>query len=318
MNSSLTRRHFLAASALLPLGLATTASLVSSGPLSAAEPAKRPGGPRLKTGLNAYCFDPLLRENLKDPTKGLSLFDVLTFCAEQNVDAIDPTGYYFPGYPEVPRDKFLNDFKRRAFELGVEISGTGIKNDFASPNATARAADVARAKQWIEAAARLGAPVLRVFAGPVPPAPHTWDEAAKWMADALQQCVAHGEKYGVIVGLQNHGDMLRTADECLKVLGMVKSPWIGLILDTGNFLTPDPYADIARVIPVTVNWQIKEVLQNRKGPPTDLKKLVGIIRAGGYRGYIPIETLARPGQPYDPRARATELLAGVRAALAQS
>lgn len=318
MHSPITRRHFLANSALLPLGLATAASLVSPGNLSAAEPAKRPGGPRLKLGLNAYCFDPLLRENLKYPTKGLSLFDVLTFCAEQNVDAIDPTGYYFPGYPEVPRDKFLNDFKRRAFELGVDISGTGIKNDFAAPNAAARAADVERAKQWIEAAARLGAPVLRVFAGPVPPKPHTWDDGAKWMAEALHSCVVHGEKFGVIVGLQNHGDMLKTADECLKVLGMVKSPWIGLILDTGNFLTPDPYDDIARVISVTVNWQIKELLQSNKGPKTDLPKLVRIIRAGGYRGYIPIETLTMKGVPYDAPTRATELLAGLRAALTQT
>ena len=92
----------------------------------------------LKTSINAYCFDPLLRENLKDPTTGMSLFQVLDFCAEHNVDAIDPTGYYFPGYPDVPRDTFLNEFKRRAFELGLDISGTGIKNDFASPNAAAR------------------------------------------------------------------------------------------------------------------------------------------------------------------------------------
>ena len=78
----------------------------------------------LKLAINAYCFDPLLRDNLKDPATGMSLFDVLEYCAQQNVDAIDPTGYYFPGYPEVPRDKFLNDFKRRAFELGLDISAS--------------------------------------------------------------------------------------------------------------------------------------------------------------------------------------------------
>ena len=246
----------------------------------------------------------------------MSLFDVLEFCADHNVDAIDPTGYYFPGYPEVPRDKFLNDFKRRAFGLGIDISGTGIKNDFASPDAAARAADIERAKQWIEAAARMGAPVLRVFAGAVPLKPHSWDDGANWMTDALHQCVEHGEKYGVIVGLQNHGDMLKSADECIKILDRLKSPWIGLVLDTGNFLTQDPYADIARVIPVTVNWQIKELLQGNNGPKTDLTKLVRIIREGGYRGYIPIETLKRGTEPYDPRARTMELLSDLRSALA--
>ena len=310
----ITRRSVLKSSVLLPLAAASTTTL--AGISTASQPTGIDSHSFLKTSINAYCFDPLLRDNIKDASTGMSLYDALDFCAEQNVDAIDPTGYYFPGYPNVPSDKFLNEFKRRAFGLGLDISGTGIKNDFASPNAVSRAADVELAKQWIEVAARLGAPVLRVFAGAVPPQPHSWDDGAKWMADALHQCVEYGEKFGVIVGLQNHGDMLQTADECLTVLAMVKSPWIGLILDTGNFLTPDPYADIARVIPVTVNWQIKELLQANKGPKTDLKKLVGIIRQAGYRGYIPIETLKRKGEEYDARARTKELLNGLRAALA--
>jgi sugar phosphate isomerase/epimerase len=314
MKLSSARRNLLKSAIMLPFGFA--AGLTCERRADATVASNRNAKSYLKTSINAYCFDPLLRENLKDPKVGMSLFDVLAFCAEHNVDAIDPTGYYFPGYPEVPRDKYLNEFKRRAFELGVDISGTGIKNDFATPDASARAKDIQLAKQWIEAAARLGAPVLRVFAGAVPPQPYSWDDGAKWMSDALNECVEHGEKYGVIVGLQNHGDMLKTADECLKVLSMVKSPWIGLILDTGNFLTANPYDDIARVISVTVNWQIKELLQSNKGDKTDLHKLVRIIREGGYRGYIPIETLKRAGQPYDPRARTTELLGDLRAALA--
>lgn len=313
----LSRRRFLTASTLAPLAFAA-GGLAGAGALVAAHSPRAPGGARLKVGINAYSFDPLLRENLKDPHAGLSLFDLLSFCAEQNVDAIDPTGYYFPGYPEVPRDRFLNEFKRRAFELGVEISGTGIRNNFASPDAATRAADVERAKQWIEAAGRMGAPVVRVFAGPVPPAPHTWNDGAKWIVESLQACVEHGATYGVIVGLQNHGDMLKSADECLQILERVQSPWIGLILDTGYFLTPDPYADIARMIPLTVNWQIKELLQGNKGAPIDLPKLVRILRQGGYRGYIPIETLAIKGVPYDPRARVLEMLAALRGALAQA
>jgi hypothetical protein len=60
-------------------------------------PAKRVGGPRLKTSLNAYSFNKVLSDHLKGSGKGMSLFELLDFCAEQNFDAIDPTGYYFPG-----------------------------------------------------------------------------------------------------------------------------------------------------------------------------------------------------------------------------
>jgi sugar phosphate isomerase/epimerase len=327
MKPTLTRRSFLQQAAIVPV--AAAAGLLSAQRLEAAESTAAPAtsidartratfGSRLKVSLNAFSFDALLRENLKDSSKGMSLFDVLDFCAQQNVDAIDPTGYYFPGYPTVPTDKYVNEFKRRAFELGLEISGTGIRNDFAASDPTTRAADIERAKQWIEVAARLGAPVLRVFAGAVPPAPQTWEEGAKRIADALHVCVQHGEKFGVVVGLQNHGDMLRNADECLNVLARVPSRWTGLILDTGNMLTEDPYADIARVIPMTVNWQIKELLGGNQGPQTDLPKLVRLIRTANYRGYLPIETLSIKGQPYNARARVTEMLGRLRAALAES
>jgi hypothetical protein len=99
--------------------------------------------------------------------------------------------------------------------------------------------------------------------------------------------------------------MLQSADEVLKILGMVQSDWLGTIVDTGNFLTSDPNADIARVIPHAVNWQVKELLRDRQGPKIDMVRLVVIIRASNYRGYVPIETLPTPGREdeYDAYAR---------------
>jgi sugar phosphate isomerase/epimerase len=312
------RRDFITRASLLPMGAAAGVALGASGhPAAAAAPIRRGGGPRLKTSLNAYSFNKPLNDQIKGRAKGISLFDLLETCAEMDFDALDPTGYFFPGYPKVPSDKYINDFKRRAFQLGVDISGTGVRNDFASPDKEARAADVRHVKEWIECAARMGAPVIRVFAGPVPEG-YAWDQVASWMADSLRECVEHGQKYGVLVGVQNHGDMLKTGDQVLKVLQMVDSDWFGSIVDTGYFMSPDPYRDIAQVTPFAVNWQIKEKVDGVKGTNrTDLKKLVKIIRAGGYRGYIPIETLSNKTEPYDPRARVAELLAALREALKQ-
>jgi sugar phosphate isomerase/epimerase len=315
VDDAVNRRDFFTRASLLTLG----AGLAAAGPPAAAQaPVKRAGGPKLKTGLNAYSFSKTLNDQLKGRAKGVSLIDLLEFCAEMDIDALDPTGYFFPGYPKVPSDSYINDFKRRAHQLGVDISGTGVRNNFAAADKAARAADVRHAKEWIECAARMGAPVLRVFAGPEPDG-YKWDQAAAWMADDLRECAEHGKKYGVLVGVQNHGDMLKNADQVLKIVKMVGSDWFGVIVDTGYFQTPDPYQDIARVIPYAVNWQIKEKLDGAAGSnKTDLKKLVRIIRASGYRGYLPIETLSVKGQPYDPRARVTELLGQLREALAQT
>ncbi len=314
----MTRRNFTAVLAPWSLGIAGWGLGSLGRTLFAQSPIKRVGGPKLKTSLNAYSFSKPLNDQLKGRAKGVSLFELLDFCAEAGFDALDPTGYFFPGYPKVPTDLYLNDFKRRAFQLGVEISGTGVRNDFATPDATKRAADVQHVKEWIECAARMGAPVIRVFAGPVPSGP-TWDEVSKWMADDLRACAEHGKKYGVLVGVQNHGDTLKTADDVLKIVKMVDSDWFGVIVDTGYFQSPDPYKDIARVLPYAVNWQIKEKVDGVKGNSrTDLKKLVGIIKAGGYRGYLPIETLSIAGEPYDPRARVTQMLGELRETIGQT
>jgi sugar phosphate isomerase/epimerase len=141
------------------------------------------------------------------------------------------------------------------------------------------------------------------------------------MVDELKKCVEHGEKYGVLIGIQNHGDTLKTADDVLKIVKKVDSPWFGVIVDTGYFLSPDPYQDIARVLPHAVNWQIKEKVDGAAGhSKTDLKRLLKIIRDAGYRGYLPIETLSVKGgtETYDPRARVTQLLKELREAMKET
>src|SRR6516225_2754390 len=189
MTRHLSRRDFVSRVSLLPLGAAAGIGLGSGYQAAVAQtPIGRVGGPKLKTSLNAYSFNKALNDQIKGRGKGLSLFDVLDFCAEQNFDAIDPTGYFFPGYPKVPSDKYINTFKRRAFVLGLDISGTGVRNNFATPDKAKRAADVKHVKEWVEVAARLGAPVLRVFAGPQPK-DHTFDEAAEWLVEELKKCV---------------------------------------------------------------------------------------------------------------------------------
>lgn len=310
------RRDFLKSAAILPLGL----SLGNKSGLKASftgDNASPPvGTSKIKLSLNAWSYNVPLYKYMKGEEHGMSLFDLLEECAKLDFDAVDPTGYFFPGYPEVPDRNFINRFKRRAFQLGLDISGTGIRNDFAISDLTRRKVDIELAKRWIEVASEMGAPVLRVFAGSQPEG-DTWEETAVRVSDALAECAKHGEKYGVLVGVQNHGDMLKSADEVLKILSLVKSDWLGTVVDTGFFLTPDPYADIERVIPRAVNWQVKELLGDRKEGKIDMDRLVGIIRASDYRGYVPIETLPMPGkeEEYDAYTMVPELLGAFRKAL---
>ncbi len=307
------RRTFLRSAALAPVALGFGG--LGAAALRAQTPIQRRGGPLLKLSLNAYSFSKALNDHVKGRGTGMSLFDLLEFCAEHDIPGLDPTAYFFPGYPGVPETTYLNDFKRRAHQLGVDITGTGVRNNFASPDAARRAADVEHVKEWVEVAARMGAPVLRVFAGPEPEG-HSWETAAGWMVEALQACVEHGRKHGVLIGVQNHGDMLKTADQTIDIVKRVGSDWFGVIVDTGYFMTPDPYLDIAKVMPYAVNFQVKESPFGKESSiRIDLPRLIGIIRDAGYRGYLPIETLSVAGRPYDPYTLVPKFLAEVRAAV---
>ncbi len=69
----------------------------------------------------------------------IPLFD---FCAKHGFEGLDATGYFFPGHPKVPADEFVNNLKRRAFDLGIGISGTGVRNNLTTANKAVRAASV--------------------------------------------------------------------------------------------------------------------------------------------------------------------------------
>jgi sugar phosphate isomerase/epimerase len=138
------------------------------------------------------------------------------------------------------------------------------------------------------------------------------------MAEALRECAEHGEKFGVIIAVQNHGDFLSTGPEHVSLLKRVDHAWCGALVDTGKYFTEDPYADIAMMVPHAVNWQIKETIgSSLKTPPTDYTKLAKIIHDGGYRGFVPIETLAMGRKDYDPAAEVVKVLEAMRAAIAE-
>ncbi|MBK5210032.1 MAG: sugar phosphate isomerase/epimerase [Flavobacteriaceae bacterium] len=282
------------------IGLAIFILFISfSNSLFAQTPIKRNGESFVKTSLNAYSFNQLLSNEIKGEGEGLTLMELLDFCAENNFDAIDITGYFFPGYPAVPSDKYINEVKKRAFQLGLDISGTGIKNDFANPDPVKRAADVTLAKAWIDVAVKLGAPVIRVFAGELPKGyENKREEVATYMAESLKECAEYGKLRGVLVGVQNHGDFLQTAEQCIDMVKRVNSDWFGLVVDSGKFLTSDPYIDFEKAMPYAVNLQIKESpIGAGSSIKTNLPRLIKIIKNSGYRGYIPIETLQYKGKP---------------------
>lgn len=260
----------------------------------------------LKLSLNAYSFNDPLR------SKAMSIEGLIDFCSQIGFEGIDLTGYYFPGYPNVPTDEYIYRVKRKAHLSGLSISGTGIKNDFAQLDPEKRKKDIQLVKDWVLVASKLGAPVLRIFSGVDIPKDKSWETIASWMAKDIQECVDFGQAHGVIVALQNHNDFIKNSQQVKDLFKMVDREWFGLVLDIGSYQQGDPFPQIQETIPLAVNWQLKEEMyENDKAVKTDIAKVLKMILASNYNGFIPIETLGKG----DPKQKVTQFLSEIRTVL---
>ena len=277
--------------------LPTILFVLCIGSLNSQNPFQRKGDPKVTFSLQSYSFSKLLNDKIKGRGEGLSLEGLLEFAASQNFDAVDLTGYYFPGYPEVPSDDYIYFIKRKAFLLGLEISGTGVRNDFAANDPLKREEDVQHVKDWIEVASKLGAPVVRIFAGQIPEdyeGEH--DLLIKRVAECIKECADYAEEKGVFIGVQNHGNILLNAEQTLQLIKEVDSKWFGIITDTGYFVTKDPYKDWEKLLPYTINFLLKEHLMDSQNTPIDVKKTMSLLKNNSYRGYVVLETLSDKGK----------------------
>lgn len=286
----MTRRSLLGAAAVS----ATTAAAArafgptSTGPIVPSpnpviDPIRRNRPSHLKLSIAAYSY----RQFLTGDQPSMDLFDVADLAADMGLDAIEPTSYYFP---EDLTDEYLHSLRRHAFLLGLDISGTAIGNDFCLPDGPERDAQLDLARSWIDRAAALNAPVIRFFAGRVPRG-DTEEAAVSRAIEGFKEVLPHAAEKGVMLALENHGGITATSDQMMTLIEAIDHPYFAVNLDSGNFHTEDPYADLARIAPYSVNVQIKTEIQRADQPKeeADLSRLIEILRKAKYSGYVVLE-----------------------------
>ncbi len=283
----LVRRQFLSSAAAGAAALIIGQPTVS---VRAAEPPLRMDGSLLKLSLAGYSFNKLLpRRGTPEQIAAakMKLEDFIHFCAEQGLGATELTGYYFP--KDVTED-YLLSIRQLTHRLGLSISGTAIGNDFCLPEGEKREQQLAECREWVDYAAVMGAPAIRIFAGKVP-AGDSEEAAIERCADGINECLKYAAAKGVFLALENHGGITSTPEQMMKIINLVDdSPWFGVNFDSGNFRTEDPYADLEKIAPYAVNAQIKvAIAPNGQKQPADLARIVNILKAAKYRGFVALE-----------------------------
>lgn len=272
------RRDFLRYAALTAAG-----SLLSAPVARAISPIGRTRPSHLKLSLAAYSYRQLLQG--KEPK--MDLFDFVNLAADMGLDGVELTSYYFPSDLKT---EYLHRIRQHAFVLGLDVSGTSVGNDFCVPDGPARDKQLELVRTWVDRAADLDAPVIRIFAGRVAKG----DDEAKAVERAIagiKASLPYAIERGVTLALENHGGITATPAQLLKLVKAVDSPNFGVNLDTGNFHGDDPYADLAELAPYAVNVQVKTEIsrKGKKKEEADLAKVVGILRDARYSGYVVLE-----------------------------
>jgi sugar phosphate isomerase/epimerase len=280
---TLDRRTLLAGLAGTPL--ATLSALPAAAHVDPKE--RKPSPSRLKLGIAAYSY----RQYLQGPQKNMTLFDFIQKASDLGADGVELTEYFF----EKPvTHAYLMRLKRAAHLAGQTITGTPIGNEFTFPAGAERDKQVETYKKWVDISAALGSPAVRTFAGR-PPKGVSDSDARRNAIDTLKPVCDYAGERGVFVALENHGGVVAEADGLLEIVTAVDSPWLGINLDTGNFHTDDPYADLARCAPyaVTVQYKVEMSPKGQGTQPADFERILKILREANYHGFVTLEYEAK-------------------------
>ena len=202
---------------------------------------------------------------------------------------------------------YLQKLKRHAFRNGVSLVCLSIHQDFVDPSADYRRGQVEHTLKCIEIAAALGVPCIRLNSGrwntiasfddlmkargeePILPG-HTEDEGFKWCQDCIEQCLPRAAELGVVLALENHWGLTRTPAGLLRLVNAVNSPWLGALMDTGNFLE-DPYDKLAAIAPKTVFVQAKTYFGGGEWYTLELDyaRIAKILAAANYTVWVSLE-----------------------------
>jgi sugar phosphate isomerase/epimerase len=119
---------------------------------------------------------------------------------------------------------------------------------------------------------------------------YTEDQAFDWVIGSFEKLLPAAEKYGVVMGLENHWGLGRTAAGVLRIVEALKSPWLQVTMDTGNFLD-DSYTQMEQLAPQTVFVQAKTYYGGGKWYTLDIdySRVGKILDDVGYRGYVSLE-----------------------------
>jgi L-ribulose-5-phosphate 3-epimerase len=294
MNSQ-TRRSFI------KLAGATSLASVVAPQLYAAEESPRP---KVKLGVASYSY-----WHFRPPK--VSIAQVIEKAGALGVHGVD----ILHRQMDIPEKEpltaahrtHLRELKRHALRHGVGLICLSIHQNFVSPDRAYLQTQIEHTHKCLEIAYELGVPCLRLNSGRwntiksfddlmkargIEPAlaGYSEDDAFKWCTECIEKCLPKAEQCGVVLATENHWGLSRTPEGLLRIVNAFNSPFVGALMDTGNFLE-EPYDKLKQIAPKTVYVQAKTYDGGGEWYTLDLdyKRIARILAGANYSGYVALE-----------------------------
>lgn len=291
------RRSFLAQSTLAGAAVALAADTAAAVPTS-------PPLPKIKFGVSTYSY-------WHFKTDKVTVETVISKAAALGVEGVDILHRQMdiPEKEPLTSDhrRYLQRLKRHAFRNGVDLICLSIHQDFVDADPDVLTRQVEHTLKCIEIAYELGIPCIRLNSGrwntipnfddlmkargiePILPG-HTEDDGFRWCQSCIERCLPKAEQCGVTLALENHWGLTNTPEGLLRLVRAIDSPWLGALMDTGNFLE-NPYAKLEAIASSTVFVQAKTYPGGGEWYTLDLDypRIARILAKAGYTGYVALE-----------------------------
>ncbi|MFL3044271.1 MAG: sugar phosphate isomerase/epimerase family protein [Candidatus Neomarinimicrobiota bacterium] len=229
--------------------------------------------------------------------------EVINHAANLGADGVDVLHVQMDN--ETP--EYLTSLRRQAEDNGIELICLSIHQDFVDPDKAGRDKNIEHTRHCIDIAHDLGISYIRLNSGrwntiksfdelmanrgiePVLPG-FTEDDGFNWCIESIMECLPAAEKAGVVLALENHWGLTRTPKGLLRIVNAIDSPWLGVLMDTGNFLE-DPYDKLEQIAKQTIFVQAKTYYGGGEWYTLDLDypRIAQILKRANYQGYISLE-----------------------------
>jgi len=293
MSAPLDRRAFLSQSALVAGSLLSAAGVPLVQGAEEVKPARlRP----IRLGVSTYSFWQFREQRVE-------IEDCIEQAARLGFDGVEILQVQM----KEESNGYLQQLKRLAFSLGLDLMGFSTHQGFVSPDKAVRKQNIDKTLHSIELAYRLGIPTMRVNTGRwgttksfdelmankgIEPRleGYTDEQGFTWVIDALERCLAKAEECGVVLGLENHWGLGRDAEGVLRIVHEIDSPWLRVTADTGNFLERQ-YEQFEQIAPLACLVQAKTYYGGGKWYTLDIdyQKIGAILKKNRYQGYVSLE-----------------------------